>query len=85
MWIISKSDHENFFLHFFQLTHEVGMKNVVKCSKHFLGYFYTLETQGAYSLTQPMYQYVVLNGYILKRERAHQFAGIDSVQRTNRI
>ena len=39
----------------------------------------------AYPLTQPMYQYVVLNGYILKRERAHQFAGIDSVQRTNRI
>jgi hypothetical protein len=31
---------------FFQLTHEVGMKNVVECDKHFFGYFNALETNG---------------------------------------
>ena len=29
---------------FFQSTHQVGMKNVVKCYKHFFGYFNALET-----------------------------------------
>ena len=35
-----------FLAFFLQSTHQVDMKNVVKCSKHFLGYFNTLETQG---------------------------------------
>ena len=30
---------------FFESPHQVDMKNVVKCSKHFFGYFNTLETQ----------------------------------------
>ena len=29
-----------------QSTHQVDMKNIVKCCKHFFGYFNTLETQG---------------------------------------
>ena len=45
MWIISKS-HQHFFFIFLQSTHQVDMKHVVKCSKHFFGYFNTLETQG---------------------------------------
>ena len=31
---------------FFQSTHQVGMKNIVKCYKHFFGYFNALETNG---------------------------------------
>ena len=32
---------------FFQSTHQVDMKNVVRCYKHFFGYFNALETNGA--------------------------------------
>ena len=35
-----------FFFFFSQSTHQVDMKNIVKCCKHFFGYFNTLETQG---------------------------------------
>jgi len=31
---------------FFQSPHQVGMKKVVKCYKHFFGYFNALETNG---------------------------------------
>ena len=30
---------------FLEYPHQVDMKNVVKSTKHFFGYFYTLETQ----------------------------------------
>ena len=33
-----------FFLHFFQSTHQEGMKNAVKCYKDFFGYFNALKT-----------------------------------------
>ena len=33
-----------FFAFFFQSTHQVGMKNVVKCYKDFFGYFNPLKT-----------------------------------------
>ena len=33
-----------FFCIFFQSTHQVGMKNVLKCYKDFFGYFNALET-----------------------------------------
>ena len=33
-----------FFFIFFQSTHQVGMKNVVKCYKDFFGYFNALKT-----------------------------------------
>ena len=33
-----------FFAFFFQLTNQVGMKNVVKCYKDFFGYFNALKT-----------------------------------------
>ena len=32
------------FAFFFQSTHQVGMKNVVKCYKDFFGYFNALKT-----------------------------------------
>ena len=37
------------FCIFFQSTHQVGMKNVVKCFKHFFGYFNALETHSVVS------------------------------------
>ena len=41
----SKSHHENSISFIFlEFPHQVGMKNVVKSSKHFFGYFNTLET-----------------------------------------
>ena len=43
MWIISKS-HCDFFFIFLQSTHQVDMKNIVKCYKHFFWYFNALET-----------------------------------------
>ena len=33
-----------FFCLFFQSTHQIGMKNVVKCYKDFFGYFNALKT-----------------------------------------
>ena len=43
----SKSHRENSISFIFlKYPHQVDMKNVVKCSKHFFGYFNTLETQG---------------------------------------
>ena len=42
----SKSHHENpISFIFLESPHQVDMKNVVKYSKHFFGYFNTLETQ----------------------------------------
>ena len=38
------------FLHFFPSTHQVGMKNVVKCYKDFFGYFIALKTHCEYDL-----------------------------------
>ena len=39
----SKSHHENSFLFIFlESTQQVDMKNIVKSSKHFFGYFNTL-------------------------------------------
>ena len=44
----SKSHHENSIsLIFLKSPHQVDMKNVVKPSKHFFGYFNTLETHSA--------------------------------------
>ena len=43
---LKKKDHrekKNFCI-FFQSTHQVGMKNVVKCYKDFFGYFNALKT-----------------------------------------
>ena len=41
-----KSHREKFFFCiFFQSTHQVGMKNVVKCYKDFFGYFNALKTR----------------------------------------
>ena len=36
-------EKKNFCI-FFQSTHEVGMKNIVKCYKDFFGYFNALKT-----------------------------------------
>ena len=33
----------------FQSTHQVGMKNIVKCYKHFFGYFNALKTHGGWN------------------------------------
>ena len=42
----SKSNRENSIsLTFLESPHQVDMKNVVKSSKHFFGYFNSLETQ----------------------------------------
>ena len=38
------------FCIFFQSTHQVGMKNVVKCYKDFFGYFNALKTHSALAL-----------------------------------
>ena len=49
MWIISKSHCEKFlwgFWIFLQSPHQVDMKNIVKCYKHFFGYFNALKTHG---------------------------------------
>ena len=35
-----------FFCIFSQSNHQVDMKNVVKCYKHFFGYFHALKTHG---------------------------------------
>ena len=35
---------------FLESSHQVDMKNVVKSSKHFFGYFNTLETHSVYCL-----------------------------------
>ena len=35
---------KKFFCIFFQSTHQVGIKNVVKCYKDFFGYFNALKT-----------------------------------------
>ena len=44
-WIKKKATmKKNFFAFFFQSTHQVGMKNVVKRYKDFFGYFNALET-----------------------------------------
>jgi hypothetical protein len=37
------------FCTFFQSTHQVDMKNVDECYKHFFGYFNALETNGVLS------------------------------------
>ena len=43
----SKSHRENSISSIFlESTHQVGMKNVVKCQKHFFGYFNVLKTHG---------------------------------------
>ena len=43
----SKSHRENsIFSIFLESPHQVGMKNVVKCYKHFFGYFNALKTHG---------------------------------------
>ena len=43
----SKSHCENsIFSIFLESSHQVGMKNVAKCYKHFLGYFNALKTHG---------------------------------------
>ena len=44
---LKKSHNEKInFCIFFQSTHQVGMKKVVKCYKEFFGYFNALETNG---------------------------------------
>ena len=44
-WTLKKGHREkNFVCIFFQSTHQVGMKNVVKCYKDFFGYFNALKT-----------------------------------------
>ena len=43
-WIKKKATMKKKICIFFQSTHQVGMKNVVECYKHFLGYFNALET-----------------------------------------
>ena len=46
----SKSHHENsIYFIFLESLHQVDMKNVVKSSKHFFGYFHTLETHSDYN------------------------------------
>ena len=45
-WNISKSHCEKKNCIFFQSTHQVDMKNIVECYKHFFGYFNALETNG---------------------------------------
>ena len=43
----SKSHCENsIYFIFLESPHQVGMKNVVKCYKHFFGYFNALKTHG---------------------------------------
>ena len=43
----SKNDHENSISFIFlESPHQVDMKNVVKCYKHFFGYFNALKTHG---------------------------------------
>ena len=43
----SKSHHENSISFIFlESPHQVDMKNMVKCQKHFFGYFNALKTQG---------------------------------------
>ena len=43
----SKSHHENSIsCIFLESPHQVDMKNVLKCYKHFFGYFYALKTHG---------------------------------------
>ena len=39
-----KATAKNKFLHFFQSSHQVDMKNVVKCPREFFAYFNALET-----------------------------------------
>ena len=45
-----KKREKCFFCIFFQSTHQVGMKNVVECSKHFFGYFNALVTNSVAAL-----------------------------------
>ena len=42
---LKKKNMEKKICVFFQPTHQVGMKNVVGCYKHFFGYFNALETK----------------------------------------
>ena len=43
---LKKPLSKKIFSIFFQSTHQVGMKNVVKCYKDFFGYFNALKTHG---------------------------------------
>ena len=46
----SKSHRENSIsLIFLESSHQVDMKNVVKCQKHFFGYFNALRTHGVHT------------------------------------
>ena len=50
----SKSHRENSIsCIFLESPHQVDMKNVVKSSKHFFGYFNTLETHSEYTMPAP--------------------------------
>ena len=51
----SKSHRENSISYIFlESPHELDMKNVVKSSKHFFGYFNTLETHSDACVTQSL-------------------------------
>ena len=53
----SKSHRENSISFIFlESPHQVDMKNVVKSSKHFFGYFNTLETHSAKHYSSPIFQ-----------------------------
>ena len=58
----SKSHRENSISFIFlESAHQVDMKNVVKCQKHF-GYFNALKTHGTmYFIGVPKYGYLVLS------------------------
>ena len=50
---LKKSHQESFFFHFFfHSTHQVCMKNVVKCYKDFFGYFNALKTHSDLALSR---------------------------------
>ena len=56
-------------LFFFQSTHQVGMKNVVKCYKDFFGYFNALKTHSApLSIRSPDLSYFHLSGFAVPEE-----------------
>ena len=59
----SKSHRENSISFIFlESPHQVDMKNVVKCQKHFFGYFNALKTHGDFYVT-----HVLLYGSLVDR------------------
>ena len=53
---VSSKNHRENSISFISLEspHQVGMKDVVKSSKHFFGYFNTLETHSATAALKPV-------------------------------